>query len=102
MRLALILSISLFAMAIAGCDSKAIDGVDNPTMADLNPPENPELCAPACQVLTGTCDANDADDGDDVEILRGCIGDCLKGAFSDEELECLVAADCTTIDDCLD
>ena len=99
MRLALILSISLFAPALIACDSGEIDGVEDPTIANLEPPDNPELCAPACEVLTGEC--NVADDAGDVEILRGCVADCLAGGFTDVELECLAASDCANSSDCL-
>jgi hypothetical protein len=44
------------------------------------PPEKPELCEPACELLTTACPA--AVDEADVEILRGCIGDCLRDAPS--------------------
>lgn len=101
MRLVMILSVSLFATAIAGCDSSEITGTENPSRADLNPPDKPELCLPACEILTATCDAT-ADGAGDVEIIRGCVDECLGGAFPDDQLECLAAADCTTVDDCLD
>lgn len=100
MRQASILLVSLIALAIAACDSPDITGTDDPSRANLDPPDNPDLCRPACEALTGQCEA--VDDGGDVEILQGCIESCLQGDFEDSELECLAAADCATADQCLE
>lgn len=103
MRLAIMLSMSLIALAFAGCDSPETNGTEDPSRANLEPPTNPDLCRPACELLTGTCEvAAVADDDGDVEILRGCIEGCLAGDFTDDELECLAESDCTNADVCLE
>lgn len=100
MQLAAIVCTMVLAAAVGGCESPEITGTEDPSMANLDPPENPELCRPACEILNDDCAADD--DRGDIEVIRGCVESCLEGEIEDAVLECLAVADCSTADECLE